>query len=345
VEVSREDEAVIEEYYFRGSRSVLEWRSYINDPEVAGQVVEVHIRAVKEHVDVDSIARRRLRVVVDCANSVGSLVSPRIVRELGGKPLTINCNIDPLFPGRDPEPTPDSLRAASNLVVEFKADLGVGHDGDADRAIIIDDRGRAHWGDRSGAILTVHAAKKDPSLPRRTYTGVSSSVLVEEYLRPRGIEVRWTPVGSVVISHSIKREGGAISGFEENGGYMHVPHHIVRDGPMTLALMMELVATSDARLSDLFDQLPAYYPIKIKIPMTREEALCGVDAVKDYYKGYRQVTIDGVKVFGDDFWILVRPSGTEAVLRIMVEARSRERAEEVVKTAESIVRRECLRIQ
>lgn len=340
IEIPRSDELVIEEYYFKGTGSKLEWRSYVYDPKLVTEAIDVYVNGV-----LDSLANlpgvsRQHKVVVDCANSVGSLVTPRVLRELGARVRTINCNLDPLFPGREPEPTPDSLSEAASLVKNVGASFGAGHDGDADRAIIIDDAGSVVWGDRTGSILSAYVAEYWKDLPRRVYTGVSSSIVVEDYLRPRGIEVVWTPVGSVVISRMIKDGGGAISGFEENGGYMHTPHQIVRDGAMKAALILHMVDEYGS-LSGILSQLPRYYPIKTKIPASKEQALCAVEAVKENYSRLRQVTIDGVKVIGEGFWILVRPSGTEPVLRIMLEAGSREEAESLLQDVERVIGDRC----
>lgn len=340
IEISREDEAVIEEYYFKGSTSRHAWRSYVYDPIHVGEAIEVYVNGVIDSLSPLPGVKRSHTVVVDCGNSVGSLATPRVMRELGARVKAVNCNMDPLFPGRDPEPTPSSLAEAAELVRRASASFGVGHDGDADRAMVIDDEGIVSWGDRSGSILAAYALKYWRSLPPRVYTGVSSSVAVEEYLKPKGVEVVWTPVGSVVIARMMQRDGGALAGFEENGGYIHPPHQLVRDGAMTAALFLHLVE-EEGPLSSLLRLLPQYYTVKAKVPASREQAACSVEAVKEYYSGLRQVSIDGVKVFGEGFWILVRPSGTEPVLRIMLEARTREEAEELLGEVKSIIRGKC----
>ncbi len=338
IEIPREDENVIEEYYFKGISGSTDWRSYINAVQDAKTIIEEYIDAVVFQVDSSVVSEARLKAVVDCGNSVGSLTTPRILDMLGVKVHTVNCNLDPLFPAREPEPTPSNLKTTAVLVKTVGADFGIGHDGDADRAIVIDDTGEGYWGDRVGAVLTRFVYEEWKGLPPRTYTGVSSTTLIEEYLAERGIKVVWTPVGSVVISRMIVRDGGAVSGFEENGGYMHTPHQVVRDGGMTAALIAYLIA-SRGKLSTLLSEIPRYYQIKTKIPMPREKALCAVEKVKEHYSNLRQVTIDGVKVFGDNFWILVRPSGTEPVLRIMLEAPTKADAEKLLSEVKSIVSR------
>ena len=337
IEIPHEDEDIIEEYYFHSHASRLEWRSYVKDPIVKEDAIENYVEAVVSQVDSGLIASKGFRVVLDCANSVGALATPRVLQRLGVRYVSLNCNLDPTFPGREPEPSPETLRVAVNVLRAVGADLLIGHDGDADRAIVGDDKGRVLWGDRDGALLSAFAAEKWSGLPRRVYTGVSSSILVEDYLVPRGIRVIWTPVGSVTISRMIVRDGGAISGFEENGGYMHTPHQIVRDGAMKTALLLYMLAEMGRRMSELVDELPVYYPIKTKLPATREQALCAVERVKEAFGKYRQVDIDGVKVLGEGFWILVRPSGTEPVVRIMLEARSLDEAKRLLERVKNVI--------
>ncbi|MEB3861363.1 MAG: phosphoglucosamine mutase [Desulfurococcales archaeon] len=341
VEIPREDEAVIEEYYFKGVGGG-EWRSLTLAQSEAAHIIEMYIDAVVSQVDGETVRRAKLSAVVDCGNSVGSLTTPLILGRIGVRVYTVNCNLDPLFPGREPEPTPHNLDLASLAVKGMKADFGIGHDGDADRAIVIDDQGEAYWGDRMGAALTAFARDHWPGLPPRTYTGVSSSTVIEDYLKDKGIEVVWTPVGSVVISRMILRDGGAISGFEENGGYMHVPHQVVRDGGMTAALVAYMIAAAGEPLSRIMEAIPRYHQIKTKIPASKDQARCAVERVREHYSNLRQVDIDGVKVFGDGFWILVRPSGTEPVLRIMLEAETRDKAEKLLEEVKNVVST-CLR--
>lgn len=341
VEISREEEAVVEEYYYASHASRLEWRALVEFPQLTHEVIDRYIDAVASQVDAEAISKLGLKAVVDCANSVGALSTPPLLRKLGVRVISINCHLDPEFPGREPEPTPHSLRDASSLVLSTGANIGVGHDGDADRAIIIDERGRAHWGDRSATLLALHASRKWKDFPKRVYTGVSSSTLVEEFLAPKGISVIWTPVGSVRIARTLLKEGG-IAGFEENGGYIHAPHQYVRDGAMKIALMLDMIAFESRKAGELFDSLPQYYSYKTKIKAERDRAPCAIEAVRELFPEHRAIFVDGIKVFGEDFWVLVRPSGTEPVIRIMSEAKSEERAASIAMEVYKKIEHKCL---
>ncbi|ALL01020.1 Phosphomannomutase [Pyrodictium delaneyi] len=331
IEIDRDTERKIEEIYFEERFRRIPWSRAINETNTEHRVVNLYVDAVVDRVDKNLIRRRGFRVLVDCANNVSSLTSPEILRKLGVKVYTLACNPGP-FPYREPEPTPDSLAEVAAVVRTLGLDMAVGHDGDGDRAIILDEKGEVWWGDRTGTLLAAYIAEeKLPDVPKRLYTAVSSSRLVSDYLEPRGIEVVWTPVGSINLSYRLLEEGG-IAGFEENGGFIYPPHLLARDGGMTLALFLEMLAKKGVKASELFSELPRYYAVKTKVPMQREKALKVVEALRNEYEGkpgYRIVTVDGLRVEADDFWFLVRPSGTEPVLRIMVEARSPDRAKEL----------------
>lgn len=337
IEIPRDKEAVIEEIFFEERFSRVPWFKLTSGAREYHGVNDIYVRAVVESVDGGLIRSRGLRVVVDPANSVSSITSPRIARELGAKVYTVNGDLDPLFSGREPEPTPESISETARIAASLGADFAVAHDGDGDRAIFIDDRGRVLWGDRSACLLAKYLIERHPSGNRKVYTAVSSSTIVEEYLRERGVEVVWMRVGSVDISRAMKERGDALCGFEENGGFIYPLHQLVRDGGMALALMLELVAKWGRKLSELYDELPRMHAIKTKLPADRSRAQRAVEALRERYAGYRQVTIDGIKVIGEDFWFLVRPSGTEPILRVMVEARSEDRARRVLEEVLSVV--------
>ena len=329
VEVPREEEKKIEEIFFTERFSKVSFSS-VPESKVEPRVLDVYVDGILAEVDKEKVRSKGFKVVVDGANSVGSLATPRVLRELGVKVLCVNCNLDPSFPGRQPEPTPETLKDSAEIVKAVGADLLVAHDADADRAILGDERGEVHWGDRSGSLLTAYVSRKYPHLPKRTFTGVSSShIVVEGYLRPKGIEVVWTPVGSVIIAHELIKKGG-ISGFEENGGYMHPVHHPVRDGAMKAALFLEMMATEGRTASELFDELPKAYSVKGKVPKPSNANLEKLyEQLKSKYENCTHTTIDGLKVVCEDYWFLVRPSGTEPVIRIMVEATDVKKAKEL----------------
>jgi len=335
IEIDRDDERAIEEIFWEERFRVTNWRDYLGHSIKYPNVNETYVNAVVSHVDSDVVSKREFKVLVDPANNVGALTTPVILKKIGAKPVVINGNLD-TQPARHPEPTPESLAETARATASLNCDLGVGHDGDADRAIFIDEQGRVHWGDRSATLLAkylfTHRGERG-----RVYTGVSSSTIVEDVLKPLGIDVVWLKVGSVDIAHAMRKSGDALCGFEENGGFMYPPHQYVRDGGLTTALFLELMARERKKPSELFDELPRYHVVKVKYRMERETALSVIERVKEEFRGERMITIDGVKVISRDYWVLVRPSGTEPVLRVMLEAKTEELSKELMERIKRIV--------
>ncbi len=338
IEIEREEESKIEEIYFEDRFNSSDWTSLKYDVRKETRVLDTYVKGILSHVDVEKVRKKGYRVLIDSANSVGGLATPLVARELGCRVFTLNGNLDPLFPARYPEPTFESLHDTAEVAKALKVDLGVTHDGDADRAIFIDSEGTIQWGDRSAALLSYWAHMKNPNLPPRVFTAVSSSSLVEEFLTKFGLEVRWTKVGSVDIAHTLMKEKG-VAGFEENGGFMYPPHQYVRDGAMSMALMLELMASENETSSSLFKRLPAYHLVKTKVRLNDNINIEKIyKELENKYAGVgKMITIDGVKVTADDYWFLVRKSGTEPIIRVLVEAKDVSKASKIADELVSFV--------
>jgi len=323
IELSREQEITIEDTFFGEKTRYAEWNKIGTTRELAG-VIEEYVEAVERHVNVVRIARKHYHVVVDGANSVGSLAAPRLLRELGCKVTTINANIDGTFPGRLPEPRPENLKDLSLTVKAVKADLGVAYDGDADRSVFVDERGEVYWGDKTFALVEKDFLQRNKG--EKIVTPVSSSTLIKDIADTYGGEIVWTKVGSVTVSHTMKKAKAKLGG-EENGGIFYGPHLAVRDGAMAVALILDIMARSGESLSKLVGALPKYYIEKGKLecPERFKEEL--LRKLVEQTKGLNVSTIDGVKIwFKDKSAILVRPSGTEPIYRLYSEAKTGERA-------------------
>ncbi len=338
VEAPRNVEKEIEEIFWEKKYLRTDWRSLGYDSFRVYDVIDYYINGVIEKVDAEVIRKTGFKVVVDGANSVGSLSTPKLLRRLGVKIYTINTDISHI-PNRAPEPTPESLKNLSSAVRVWGADFGVAHDGDADRAIYVDSDGEVISGDRTAVLLCKHLAlDRRDNLPKRVVTAVSSSTIIEDALRDYGIEIVWTKVGSVGIARKMM-EIGAMAGFEENGGFMFPPHQYVRDGAMSIALMLEYLAMNGTSLREEVLKLPRRYSIKTKVPLKPGVDLNKVnEALQQVFGDQRVITVDGIKVIGKDYWFLVRPSGTEPVLRVFVEAADKEKMEKLLNSVLNCVK-------
>jgi phosphomannomutase/phosphoglucomutase len=323
IEISHQQEMEIEKIYFKNKEGFAEWNKLGTTRELLG-VNDEYVEAIKKHVNFAKIAEKHYHVVVDAANSVGGLTAPRLLRELGCKVTSINANIDGTFPGRPPEPRPENLQEIALTVKAVGADLGVALDGDADRSIFIDENGEIHWGDKTFALIEKHFLKENPNA--KIVTPVSSSTLVKDVADAYRGEIVWTKVGSVTVSQKMKELNAKLGG-EENGGVFYGPHQAVRDGAMTTALILNIMAESGEKLSKLIAEQPQYFLEKGKVecPESKKEKV--LEKLVEQVKGANVSTIDGVKIwFEDKSAILVRPSGTEPIYRLYAEAKTQEKA-------------------
>lgn len=327
IEISRETEDELEKVYNSSSFKAVDWHK-IGEISDYTSAIDDYLEGIKSNIDIDKIKKRHLKVVVDGANSVGSLVTPRLLRELGCKVVSINAQLDGLFPGRNPEPIPENLTSLKTAVVSMGADLGIAHDGDADRATFVDETGRVLWGDQSFALIASRVLAKKPG--STLVTPVSSGRLIEDVARKAGAKIDWTKVGSVVVSHRIEEIGAELGG-EENGGVFYPDHQPVRDGAMTAAQIVEMIALEGKTLSQLVSELPIYFNTKVKVKVPQEKKESILEALLDLTKDMDRITLDGVKINRDDGWILIRPSGTEPLYRCFAEGKTQEIADNLSK--------------
>lgn len=271
--------------------------------------------------------KRELKVVVDCANAAGSVVTPGLLTSLGCKVVSLNCQLDGYFPGRPAEPSPENLRGLARAVKACGADLGIAHDGDADRTIAVDEKGQVLTGDRVFALVALHYLEEREK-PKIVTTVATSSVLDEVARRLKGEVVR-TRVGEPEILEYFRKHGGDLGG-EENGGVIFFDWVPCRDGILTAAELVGMLASSGLSMSELDATLPSYFQIKEKVRCPEELKPRVLKALEERFSRYELDLTDGVRAtFEDGSWLLVRPSGTEPIFRCFVEARDLKRARDL----------------
>jgi phosphomannomutase/phosphoglucomutase len=321
MEMSREDEEAIEAIYFEGRFRVAPW-SDVGSIRSDDTAIHRYTEGILSKVDADEIRRRAPMVVLDSGNGAGCVVTPYLLRALGCRVLTLNGQPDGAFPGRMPEPTADHLGDLMRLVPEVHADLGIAHDGDADRATFVDETGAFVVGDKSLALLAGAAVRGRGGT---VVTPVSTSSLLDDVVRPSGAKVVRTRVGSPIVGRTMF-ESGATFGGEENGGVIFPDHQLCRDGAMAAAKMIELIAHAGKPLSALLAALPQYHiqKGKVEVPVEKREAVLA--QIVKLAKGRKVDTTDGVKILESDGSVLVRPSGTEPIFRVYAESKDPSRA-------------------
>jgi len=269
-----------------------------------------------------------LKIAVDTGNGVAALTTPRLLRKLGANVIAVNDAIDGEFPGRNSEPRPENLGSLSKIVKEEKADLGIAHDGDGDRAIFVDETGAVQSGDRTLALIEDELLRNHPGA--KIVTPINTSMVVSEIARKRKGKLVLTKVGSIEVSRTILRVGALLGG-EENGGVFYAPHHPVRDGTMAAVMVLNAVMRNRRPLSKLLDRLPKFHMIKEKIPCKERAKERAIKALKTKLKGRISNTLDGIRVdMKGRGWVLVRASGTEPLLRLYAEAKTENELLEIL---------------
>ncbi|MFC6719740.1 phosphoglucosamine mutase [Natrialbaceae archaeon GCM10025810] len=319
----------IEEILLTESFAVAPWDETGRVREVEG-VRRAYVDQLLEAVDRENIADADLTVALDPGHGAGALTSPDFFRELGCRVVTVNGQADGHFPGRDPEPVPDNLEDLGRLVRATDADVGIAHDGDADRAIFFDENGEYVEGDATLAALAAAELEADDV----TVSAVNVSQRLVDVVTEVGADLELTPIGSTNIITRIQElaangERIPIAG-EGNGGVFFPEYRLSRDGAYTAARFLELVAERPA--SEVVAPYGGYANVRrnVEYESTAErDAMLDAAANQANTSDAELNTRDGYRLDYGDAWVLARPSGTEPLVRIYAEAREADRAEEL----------------
>ncbi|SHH09340.1 phosphoglucosamine mutase [Halobaculum gomorrense] len=288
-----------------------------------------YIAEMLDAVDRDAVADADLTVALDPGHGAGALTSPTFFRELGCDVVTVNAQPDGHFPGRDPEPVEANLDDLGRLVRAADADVGVAHDGDADRAIFFDETGSYVEGDASLAAL----AARDLGEGDTTVAAVNVSQRLVDVCDAAGANLELTPIGSTNIITRIKelwREGESVPvAGEGNGGVFFPDYRLVRDGAFIAAKFLELLAERDAAVSEVVAPYEDYTNVRENLSYDSDAQLEAMLSAAEAYAAAADAepdTKDGYRLDYGDAWVLVRPSGTEPKVRVYAESADPERA-------------------
>jgi phosphomannomutase/phosphoglucomutase len=324
VEISREDELRVEKIFYNRQFSKIDQ----TNKTIADQnIINEYLDKVLSLIDVEKIKSRSFKVVMDLGNGVQSLLAPYLLKKLGCQVFTLNSNIDGDFPGRGPEPTVDNLTSLSNMVRDLHADLGVAYDGDGDRSLFCDENGIIHPGDKTAAVLIKYLINGKHN-GAEIICPINTTLNVQLVADEGNSNVVYTKVGSVEVSREmIKRN--ALIGLEENGGFMYGKLNQVRDGAMTTGLVLDMLTNfslANKSTNHLFSEIIAslkkiaQFKTKFKCP-SKEVANKIVTKCLEHGSPKKIEKLDGAKMWIDDeSWIMVRPSGTEPLVRMYGES-------------------------
>jgi phosphoglucosamine mutase len=284
-----------------------------------------HVAALVGSVDVADPPA----AVVDVGNGAGG-VTVEALQRLGCRVETLNAQPDGSFPGRPSEPTAENCTSLATLVRASDADLGIAHDGDADRMRAVAGDGTYLSGDVTLALFARDAAAEGESIA----APVDTSLAVDDHLADAGVEVTRTKVGDVYVAERVA-EAGVVFGGEPSGAWIWPDATLCPDGPLAACRLVALAA--ERPLADRIAEIDTY-PIRRDSVETDEKAAVMERVTERVTERYDDVsTLDGVRVDVGDGWFLLRASGTQPLVRITAEARTESRADEVFETARDLL--------
>ena len=329
------------EIYESGDFQLATWDKQ-GSVEVTDTAIDRHIAGVLscDWVVRDQTQSHGLKVVIDCGNGAGSVISPRLLRALGCEVVELNCVPDGYFP-RPAEPTPDALDQLCEAVKSAGADLGLAHDGDADRLVLVSEEGTPLSSEYTFALAAEFLLNKRKGDIVAT---VSTSHMLDDVADRHGVKLHRTPVGVGFVVEKM-REAGAVIGGEGTGGVIYPELQYTTDGVASIAAIVQLLAESSAStISEVIASIPSYAICKEKLEVPSQQM---ADAVLQLaIETYTNETLDladGVKRVWEDRWVNIRKSGTEPVIRVFSEAQTLKEAQDLcnstLDTLKSLIQR------
>ena len=295
-----------------------------------------HIEALEKAFDVDAIRKRRLVVAVDCCNGACSLLSPRWLEVLGCEVVALNNDPAAPFP-HAPEPKPTTMAQLCALVKAGRADIGFAHDADGERLGIVTDLAEPLSEEMTLALATEIRLRKQSGT---IVTNVSTTQAIELIASQHGGNVVRTPVGQAYISEGLLEHNGVLGG--EGSGGITVPEvHLTHDSAAAIGLILEHLAQTNERVSDMVQHLPRLATLKHDLPIEPHRLYSVLQEFRAVVEqeGVAFDSIDGIKVTLPDGWVHVRASNTQSIIRLIVEAKEKTKAAELLDWARDRIKK------
>ncbi len=277
-------------------------------------------------VDKKAIKSKKFKVTIDCVNSVGGIVIPELLKQLGvAEVIELNCTPDGHFP-HNPEPLPENLTEISELTKAKGAHLGFVVDPDVDRLAIVNEDGSMFGEEYTLVSVADYILANNTG---NTCSNLSSTRALRDVTEKHGGKYLAAAVGEVNVVETMKLHNAIIGG-EGNGGIIYPELHYGRDALVGIALFLTHLAKSGKSCSQLRSEYPGYYISKNKIELTPAVDVDGILLkIKNKYKDQQVNDIDGVKIDFPTEWVHLRKSNTEAIIRIYAESKTKESADKL----------------
>lgn len=297
--------------------------------EDTGMLIEEYIDYIARYTEL----KRPLKVVVDPGNGAASGIGSKIFEKLGCSVTAINDTPDGDFPGRGAYPNEKTLGGLQKAMKDNNADLGVAYDGDADRAVFVDDKGEVKLAEEAGVLIAREILAENKG---EVALNVDCSMSVEEAAIEAGGTVKRIRVGDVFLADAVK--DGAVFAMESSSHFV-VPHYFgFDDGVAVSAYLAQILSETDESFSTLTARIPKYPVVRTTVEVPDEKKFKVIEALVEQFKEKNPLTIDGVKINYDEGWTLVRASNTQPLLRLTAEGKTQEDAERMIVELEKAVK-------
>ena len=278
-----------------------------------------------EIINLDGIRKRKFKVLLDCVNGAGVYIMPEFLERLGCEVIEMNCEKSGIFP-RLPEPLPENLSDTMKAVKTHNADLGLVVDPDVDRLVLICENGTPFGEEYTVAQAVRLVISKEPG---NVAVNMSTTRAVDDIAVEYGSKVFRSPVGEANVVSKMK-EVDAVIGGEGSGGVIYPALQYARDALVGTVLTLQHMLEFGGTLSQLKSSLPEYHIVKKKVGMDPEKADKILSGLLSKYSSEQVNTEDGLRIDLADHWLHIRKSNTEPVLRIIVEAGTSEKANQLM---------------
>ncbi len=280
---------------------------------------------------LDKVRAMKLKVVVDAVNASGSVVIPELLEFLGCDVVRLFCDSSGVFP-HTPEPIPENLTELEKAVVLHSANLGIAVDPDADRLVLVDEKGSLIGEERTVTLTTKSVLAMfdlfEGKFEKTVCVNLSTTKAVEDVAKEFGAGFYRSAVGEINVVNLMKEKKAVIGG-EGSGGVILPAFHYGRDSVIGTTLILLLLAKYETTLSKINLTVPNYSMLKTKIPFTGS-LLGTISKLSEIYKDSNISDIDGIRIDFENSWVQLRASNTEPILRIIAEAETMEEAKRLV---------------
>ena len=299
----------------------------IGKPEQYNEGIENHVNAVMHlpQIDIDKIKSKKFKVLVDCVNGAGVYVIPDLLKKFGCDVVELNCDKTGIFP-RSPEPLPENLIETMEAVKAASADLGVVVDPDVDRLVLITNEGNPFGEENTIAHIVKFVLSKEKG---NVVVNLSTTRAVDDIAAEFSCKVIRSAVGEANVVKKMK-EVKSIIGGEGSGGVIFPALHYGRDALVGIALTLQHLSEFDGTITDLKNELPRYFIKKKKLNLNDANPDTILNKLKEKYKDEKINTEDGLRIDFKDYWVHLRKSNTEPIIRIIAEAKTENFASNIV---------------